>query len=217
MPDDDIKTPLVKERGALCLPASVPDNAGETHHHLFGETLQEQEGLNKQLLDALPHPALLIHRDRTVLAANRKAREAGTKKGDLCWREFMRGQFISEGDKRYLAEHNCPPPCGIKCTFCLGDKALATQQALSTEVPVLDELWETWWVPVASDTYLHYAINITKHKQEEESLLKSEAFISSVFDSISDFLTVQDTEYNIIKVNRVVEQMFGNDLLGKKC
>ena len=179
MADDNTKSSLVKEREGLCLPESMPVNEGKPH--LLGEAWQEQEGLNEQLLDALPHPALLVHRDRTVLAANRMARETGTTIGGICWREFMRGQFISEEDKRYLAEHNCPPQCGIKCTFCLGDQALATHQALSIEVSMPDGLWETWWVPVSSDIYLHYAINITERKQIEEAIRKAEAFTSSVF------------------------------------
>lgn len=215
MTDNNTKSQLVKEREALCFHESVPGKKGEPY--LLMEAWQEEKGLNEQLLDALPHPALLVHRDRTVLAANRMAREKGIKTGGTCWREFMRGQFISEEDKCYLAQHNCPQQGGIKCTFCLGDKALATHQSLSIEVSMPDGLWETWWVPVASDIYLHYAINVTKHKQIEDALRKSEAFISSVFDSISDMISVQDTEYNIIKLNRIVKQTFGNDLLGKKC
>ncbi|MDO8472675.1 MAG: PAS domain S-box protein, partial [Dehalococcoidia bacterium] len=45
----------------------------------------------------------------------------------------------------------------------------------------------------------------------------SESFASLLFDSITDKITVQDTEYNIVRVNRVVEETFGPDLIGKKC
>lgn len=45
----------------------------------------------------------------------------------------------------------------------------------------------------------------------------SGAFASTLFDSISDMITVQDTEYNVIRVNRAVEKAYGKGVLGRKC
>lgn len=44
--------------------------------------------LNQLLLDTLPHPAMLIRKDRTIMAANRIARDAGAKIGSFCWMVF---------------------------------------------------------------------------------------------------------------------------------
>jgi DNA-binding NtrC family response regulator len=52
------------------------------------EALQESARLNELLLSSLPYPAMLIRRDRTVLAANRMAQEMGARIEDLCWRSF---------------------------------------------------------------------------------------------------------------------------------
>ena len=50
----------------------------------------------------------------------------------------------------------------------------------------------------------------------EAELRKSTIFLTSIFDSITDFLTVQDTNHNVIKANSVVEEIFGQDVLGRK-
>ncbi len=57
----------------------------------------------------------------------------------------------------------------------------------------------------------------TEHKRAEEALWKSKRFISLLFANITDFITVQDTDYNIIKVNKAVERVFGKGLVGRKC
>jgi len=57
----------------------------------------------------------------------------------------------------------------------------------------------------------------TEHKRAEEALWKSKRFISLLFANITDFITIQDTDYNIIKVNKAVERVFGKGLVGRKC
>lgn len=57
----------------------------------------------------------------------------------------------------------------------------------------------------------------TERKQAEEALRESNQFISLLFTNITDFITVQDTDYNIIKVNKAVERVFGKGLVGRKC
>jgi len=56
-----------------------------------------------------------------------------------------------------------------------------------------------------------------EHKRAEEALWKSKRFISLLFANITDFITIQDTDYNIIKVNKAVERVFGKGLVGRKC
>ncbi|MDP4128208.1 MAG: PAS domain S-box protein, partial [Bacillota bacterium] len=50
--------------------------------------LQKANYLNEILLNAIPHPALLIRKDRKVIAANKIAREAGAIIGGYCWRDW---------------------------------------------------------------------------------------------------------------------------------
>jgi PAS domain S-box-containing protein len=129
-------------------------------------------GLDQPLMDSLPHPAMLIRSDRTVLAANLIAQKLGARVGGYCWRDFGRSEFIPEEHKHYINQHNVTmPPGGTKCTFCLSDEAMARNKpANEPEISAFGRLWSTWWVPISNDTYLHYAIDITKQKEIESEL-----------------------------------------------
>jgi signal transduction histidine kinase len=135
-------------------------------------SLLESERLNSLLLDALPHPAMLIRRDRKVLAANRIAQESGATIGGYCWRDFARGMYLSAEQEDYLkAQTASAPPTGFKCSFCRADEALATNK--STRAPELKAfglIWDTWWVPIDGETFLHYAIDISDRKNAEERI-----------------------------------------------
>jgi len=47
--------------------------------------------------------------------------------------------------------------------------------------------------------------------------LASETFASVLFDSITDPITVQDPQYNIVRFNRAVENIYGKQALGQRC
>jgi PAS domain S-box-containing protein len=59
--------------------------------------------------------------------------------------------------------------------------------------------------------------DITERKAAEEELSKSENELSSIYDAITDFMTVISTDYRIARVNRIVEKQYGKDLVGKVC
>ncbi len=61
--------------------------------------------------------------------------------------------------------------------------------------------------------------DITERKRMEEALQSSERFLSNIFESIQDRLTVIDRDFNIIRVNAKVEQSFPDlqPLIGRKC
>ena len=139
------------------------------------EALHESARLNELLLDSLPHPAMLIGPNRTVLAANPIALEIGAKVGGYCWRDFGKSQFIPEEDRQYVNDHaGNPPPGGTKCNICLSDEALEQNKPTNApEINAFGRIWNTWWVPLGSDTYLHYAVDITERKQMQDALQTS--------------------------------------------
>jgi signal transduction histidine kinase len=131
--------------------------------------------MNELLLDSLPHPAMVIGRDRVVLSANRCAREAGARVGGYCWKDFGQGKYIPEADRKFLAENpTAIPRGGTRCTFCLADTALDENRPENNpELKAFGRVWDTWWVPIGKDLYLHYAIDMTAQREAEAVLERS--------------------------------------------
>ncbi|MFZ5643109.1 MAG: PAS domain S-box protein [Bacillota bacterium] len=84
------------------------------------------------------------------------------------------------------------------------------------------------WVLISSRLIFEYGIpvralvvvhDITARKNMEEELRRNEHFLEHIFESIQDRLSVIDKEFNIIRVNKIVEQMYKGylPLEGKKC
>jgi len=61
--------------------------------------------------------------------------------------------------------------------------------------------------------------DITERKRAEEALRQSESFLSDVFASIQDGISVLDTRLNIVRVNVTMEEWYARSmpLPGKKC
>jgi len=133
--------------------------------------LHKRQELNQALLDALPHPALLLDRGKIVLAANRAARQAGAVIGKHCWQSFGHNLYLPEEDRRYLETHGQAPPEGTRCCFCQADEAFAECRHVQDDaVQAFGRTWDTHWVPLDDQTYLHYAIDITDRKAMELEL-----------------------------------------------
>lgn len=129
--------------------------------------------LNQIILDSLPHWAMLIDvKTRSILAANKFASSGGAKIDCQCWDDFGHRQFIS--DEHKLLIENDPErkkDNKIKCDFCLADEAMEAKKTERKEVEIGDSIWDTWWVPIDDNIYLHYAIDVTdiiKTKKELE-------------------------------------------------
>ncbi len=114
--------------------------------------------LNKMLMDSLPYPAMLIRKDRRVVAINKVAQEIGVKVGTFCWDTFGQQASITDEDKEYYAKNQSVPANGIKCIFCKANQALASQEPVNEKIPAGDITYDTYWVPLTDDVYFHYAI-----------------------------------------------------------
>jgi PAS domain S-box-containing protein len=133
---------------------------------------------SENLLSSLPHPAMYIRaKDRVVVAANRVASDMGVKIGGYCWRKFMKAEYLSPHDKEIAAKYPeyVPAEFGIKCSFCLSDKCFSdSHEQIDHDVHAFGFIWETYWIKVSEEVYLHYAIKNTESKQAEKEVLESE-------------------------------------------
>jgi len=134
--------------------------------------LRETARLNKLFLDSLPHPAMLIRRDRTIIAANRVAKKLGAKIGGYCWRDFAHSDYIPDDLKRSINEDKRNiTPIVTKCTFCKMDEAFLKNKPINDpEINAHGKIWDTWWIPIDNDLFLEYFIDITERKQAEEKV-----------------------------------------------
>jgi PAS domain S-box-containing protein len=178
------------------------------------QELRKKRDLSSLLLDSLPHPTMLISNQRIVLAANTIAQDMGVNTGDYCWRQFGKCESLSAKNKK-LAELDPHTP-GIQCTFCQADELFNGKDRIrrDSNIVAFGRQWDTYWVKLNSNIFLHYAIDITKHVK----LDSEKTMLAYAIKSIRECVSVTDTEDKIIFVNDAFLKTYGykrSELIGK--
>jgi len=159
--------------------------------------------LNKLLLDSLPHPAVLLSRDRVVLAANRIARQRGAVVGRPCWLEFGQPQRAALPHPADEPENPGASTGSAPCPFCRADEAFAQGEAICTRaVEAFGATWDLHWIPLDDETYLHYAVDVTSHNRTEELLRQERDKAQRYLDIAGAILVVIQADQRIGLLNR---------------
>jgi len=176
--------------------------------------IRRERELNRLLLDSIPNPAFLITRDRRIKAVNSAGKHVGATEGDYCWCGIYALKLVS-AEEREVYQVIGAPLAGTKCLHCKADNAMDLNKAHRLDVELDGATWDTWWIPVDADTYLHYAIDITERKRLEERFRHSHKMESigtlagGVAHDFNNILTVimgyvsliklkADTSHNVI-------------------
>jgi len=163
--------------------------------------------LNSTLLESLPHPAMYIRsKDKVVLAVNKIALEMGVKPGGYCWREFMKSEFLSKSDEKIVAKYpdEVPSKYNIKCTFCLGDSCInGSPNQNEPKLEAFGIIWDTYWIKVSNEVYLHYAVNVTEKIRTKEALEKSQLLLRSSLESQNNTILLSiDKDFRYLYFNK---------------
>lgn len=178
---------------------------------LINETSQEL----KAILDAIGEGISIIDEDLKIIWVN-PIIEQWTEpledlKGRYCYKVYQ---------KRDTPCENCPT---IK-TFKSGKVEKARQFGYDnqgnikyfefTSAPMTDESGRTIAV-------VELAVDLTEKIELEHKLREAKDRLQAIFDNIGDGISVVDKNYQILRVNRGVLEMFNKkdflDLIGKKC
>ncbi|MDI6707450.1 MAG: PAS domain S-box protein, partial [Bacillota bacterium] len=134
------------------------------------EENRRREERFRLMLEGIPSPAWLVSRERRILVQNKAAASLfGTKIGDYCWEGIHGGEYLPDEYREALKKTGSPLP-GTKCYFCHGDEVLDRNEPINSEVELAGNIWDTWWIPLGEDVYLHYATDVTRYKKIEEEL-----------------------------------------------
>jgi PAS domain S-box-containing protein len=175
------------------------------------EALQESEEFSSSLLTNLPNPMIVINPDSSVRYVNHSL-------------EKLTGFSSAE-----LVGRKAPYPWLPEETLQKTSKDL--EEAMLNGAKGLEALFqkkngEPFWVeisctPMRSDAGPKYCVanwvEATDRKEAEEALRKSRQKLAGIVASVPDHMSMIDNEHNIVWTNDVARELFGPDLVGKKC
>ena len=178
--------------------------------------LKDQHDLLDKVLSNVPASIFWKDRNSVFLGVNEQfARDAGVQSSDeligksdydLAWTK-EEADFYRECDRKVMDSGK--PMLNIEESQLQADGKEVS--LLTSKVPLLDASGQVYGM-------LGIYIDITKRKQVENSLQKSENRLQTLFDSAVEYIFVIDPEGKIIKVNRYVYEQSGykeNEVIGR--
>jgi len=135
------------------------------------------------------------------------------KKEDLEGHSFM--PYIFEADKKIVEE-------GLARLGPDNPVITIEHRIISVDGSIRWQQWTNRAIYNSQREFVEFQAvgrDTTERKQMEEELKESERFLSSIFCSIQDGISILDTEMNIIRVNPAMEKWYSHalPLAGKKC
>lgn len=208
------KKQLISELTAAREHIAELEKNGPTHKRA-GETLLESEMLYRTVYNTAPLAFVIWDRGCRVVDWNERAEKMfGWSKEEVLGRNFF--DFLIPGNAVFQVEtvvgallREELPSCHVnenvtkngEIILCEWNNALR----YDSEGKVIGAI--------------SLALDITERKRAEEALRDGERFLSDVFSSIQDGISILNDQFTIIRVNPTLEQWYSHamPLAGKKC
>ncbi len=131
--------------------------------------IENENNIITLLFDLLPDYVYFIDNKQTIVRQNKNAQKRfDSKIGEKCYMSIFKNRHIHDEHKKLIKEGK--NVSGIKCNFCLFEKALKNHTQYSKEFEDDGRFYKVWWIPVNDNEYLHYFIDITDLKIIEQDL-----------------------------------------------
>jgi len=214
----EVSLKLNKYLGKKLIVAAVQDL---TERKKLEEERRKREENLYLMMEGIPSPAWLVSRERRIMAQNKVAEEIfKTEVGDYCWEGIQNKEYLEKKYREAYEKTGIPLP-GTKCLFCRGDEALEKRKSVNSELEFKGRTWDTWWIPLGEDIYLHYATDVTRYKKTEETLRQREEYLNLLLTSMPvGVITVDALSHRIEDVNQEAAALMGappEAIKGKSC
>jgi PAS domain S-box-containing protein len=181
--------------------------------HLAEEALRESEEKYRTLAESSNDFIFTVGTDMRVKYLNNfGARAFGRKPKDLIGKN-IREMFPKE---IYLRQRK-----NLKRVLDSGKPSYIEDRS---SFPDGDRWLDTWLIPLRDkegsvNAVLGVSRDVTKRRQMEDAVKEGEHFLTGIFSSIQDGLSVLDRDLRIIKVNQKMLEWYRHNtpLIGKKC
>ena len=198
---------IVKEVGYMNSLPRVVANAIQTHR--LKSRLREKEEMLESLVNNVDDIIFSIDMEYKFQFVNHTIRELGYEPEELVGQSFLLllPEFTDTQKINEILRH--PIEKNYEMEFKTRDGQI---QYMLISFSHLRDAKRQWILGIAK--------NITEKKRLEEMIQESKNKLQTLFDSITDHITVVDKNYNIVMANRMVASSIDErpeNLIGKKC
>jgi len=185
-----------------------------TNRKRFEEALRDSEERYKTIFETVPTSIVFVDKEGKIVDINP-----------------YHVNHIGKGQTRkqsYVGKNIITHPSIVQARLSNKYKRLLEGEAFEkTDVyfPTLtggaDGYFNVRGVPLIKDDEVIGAIttheDITERKRSVNALRESEGKLNAMLQSIGDHISMMDEDLNIIWTNKTAKEIFGNDIIGKKC
>ena len=179
------------------------------------EALRKSEEKFRAIFESTRDCIIVWDKDYNYLYANQAAIDhVGTTRDKVIGKNMREGlghipDFMQRWMKRVDEVFASGKPVHVEDKVMLGDRLVCSESTLS---PIRDSAGTIFAVGVVYR-------DVTERVRAEEAVREREDFLSSIFTSIQDGISILDKNMNIIRVNPTMERWYAHamPLVGKKC